>query len=483
MSRFTVFCIMPFREEFDDVYMVIKDACRDQSLGGSVTCVRADEIAKPGRITDQIIEQLRLADAVIADLTGNNPNVMYELGFAHALEKNAIILNQSVTESPFDVKTFRQIAYDRNRLVKDCRPRLIQALAEVAATVSMTAPENKAPNANTSEAAKPSAESNIRAPVPVNSDLVNRMQGSHLRLRLANKSGDTAAMRTLAEEVIALVDRVSVFAGSNKEDVTNFSRVAGNCAVEMEKAQLFRLAEDMFKRTLGLVPGYAGTHIQYADFLLDQGRTDEAILEVERASELEPDEDRLRLIRTKMAMMHGPGAKEGKEIEEKLRRDFEAKPDGVTPAASYLAFLMATKAPIQQVEELCQKWEAALPIRQKPIARRALADSLASARDYVRGIAMYNELVTEETGTKKAELLHNLATCLTMVERPDEAITRWVEAYSLMPTSAAIRAAFSQVLSIKGRLEDALAVNEGRPLPRRAEGDAGMGDAGDAEAS
>jgi hypothetical protein len=126
-----VFVLMPFKPEFDDVYMVVRDACADPTLGLAVECRRADEIEKPGRITDQIIDSIRNANAIVADLTESNPNVMYELGFAHALEKHTVIINQTVKDSPFDVAGLRQIVYDRTRLVKDCRPRLVSAMAEI----------------------------------------------------------------------------------------------------------------------------------------------------------------------------------------------------------------------------------------------------------------------------------------------------------------------------------------------------------------
>jgi hypothetical protein len=129
----TVFVLMPFREDFDDVYSVIKDAVSDvsKSAGIAIRCLRADEISTPGLITDQIIEGIGDADLLIADLTGSNPNVMYELGYAHALNKPVIILNQDVLKSPFDVKAFRQVPYDRSRVVRDCRPSLITAIQAV----------------------------------------------------------------------------------------------------------------------------------------------------------------------------------------------------------------------------------------------------------------------------------------------------------------------------------------------------------------
>lgn len=113
-SNKSVFVLMPFRGEFDDVYMVVKDAVGEaqDSLKLNLRCFRADEIAKPGRITDHILESISGADVLIADLSGNNANVMYELGFGHALKKQTIIMNQDIHSSPFDVKDFRQIVYD-----------------------------------------------------------------------------------------------------------------------------------------------------------------------------------------------------------------------------------------------------------------------------------------------------------------------------------------------------------------------------------
>ncbi|HEY5455430.1 MAG TPA: nucleoside 2-deoxyribosyltransferase, partial [Acidothermaceae bacterium] len=80
---------------------------------------RADEISKPGKITDQIIQAIRNADVVVADITGNNPNVMWELGFAHALEKMPVILNQAIAEAPFDLHDWRQVVYSRTPVDSD----------------------------------------------------------------------------------------------------------------------------------------------------------------------------------------------------------------------------------------------------------------------------------------------------------------------------------------------------------------------------
>lgn len=75
-------------------------------------CVsRADSIAEPGRITKQILEKLVSADVVIADLTGANANVMYELGLRQGLLKPYVLLCEKNQKLPFDLTDLRTIFY------------------------------------------------------------------------------------------------------------------------------------------------------------------------------------------------------------------------------------------------------------------------------------------------------------------------------------------------------------------------------------
>jgi hypothetical protein len=73
--------------------------------------VRADEIHAPGLITHQIIEHLIDADLVIADLTGNNPNVFYEIAVRHAARKPIVHLLTHGEAIPFDLKDVRTVFY------------------------------------------------------------------------------------------------------------------------------------------------------------------------------------------------------------------------------------------------------------------------------------------------------------------------------------------------------------------------------------
>lgn len=78
--------------------------------------VRSDKITKPGIITSQIINHIINDPLVIADLTGHNPNVFYELALRHAIKKPVIQLIKRGERIPFDISTQRTIQIDHKDL-------------------------------------------------------------------------------------------------------------------------------------------------------------------------------------------------------------------------------------------------------------------------------------------------------------------------------------------------------------------------------
>ena len=78
--------------------------------------IRADKISVPGIITTQIIEHIINDDLVIADLTGQNPNVFYELAVRHCAKKPILQIIQLGESIPFDVNPTRTIQVDHKDL-------------------------------------------------------------------------------------------------------------------------------------------------------------------------------------------------------------------------------------------------------------------------------------------------------------------------------------------------------------------------------
>lgn len=102
------FVVMPFAPELDDVYHLgIRETVH--TLGGA--CERADEIQHTGEILEKIYDSIRGASIIIAEVSFPNPNVFYEIGFAHALGKPVVLLTRDISDSPFDLRAYNHIVY------------------------------------------------------------------------------------------------------------------------------------------------------------------------------------------------------------------------------------------------------------------------------------------------------------------------------------------------------------------------------------
>jgi nucleoside 2-deoxyribosyltransferase len=102
-----VFVLMPFDSTFDDIYKFgIKGAADD--IGAYAE--RVDEQNFTEGILDRIFNQISKADVIVADMTGKNPNVFYEVGYAHALGKiTLLLLRRSPNSAYFLVLTDQKI--------------------------------------------------------------------------------------------------------------------------------------------------------------------------------------------------------------------------------------------------------------------------------------------------------------------------------------------------------------------------------------
>jgi hypothetical protein len=83
-----------------------------KALADAYVIERADESVNPGSITPTMIASILEADLVVADLTGFNPNVFYELAMAHGYSKPTVHIQHTGERPPFDVKDMRIITYD-----------------------------------------------------------------------------------------------------------------------------------------------------------------------------------------------------------------------------------------------------------------------------------------------------------------------------------------------------------------------------------
>lgn len=107
-GRRYAFVAMPFGGEFDDLYRdVIKPAAEN---GGWLT-VRVDEVLEATSIPELIWEEIHRCRVVIADISGNNPNVFYEVGFAHALARPTILMTRDLSKVPFDLRHRQVVLY------------------------------------------------------------------------------------------------------------------------------------------------------------------------------------------------------------------------------------------------------------------------------------------------------------------------------------------------------------------------------------
>lgn len=83
---------------------------------GDLRTVRADDVGEPGQITAQAVQHCLKARAAVADLTGGNPNVYYELSVRHGAQLPVVLIAQEGTRLPFDISQSRVIFFDHTDL-------------------------------------------------------------------------------------------------------------------------------------------------------------------------------------------------------------------------------------------------------------------------------------------------------------------------------------------------------------------------------
>lgn len=105
-----LFVVMQFSDDYNQLFCeVIKPVAEKFGF----ECIKADDIFTTGTILQDIINLITESSVIIADITPDNPNGFYEVGYSHAIGKPTILLcDRKRTKLPFDVSGFRTIFYD-----------------------------------------------------------------------------------------------------------------------------------------------------------------------------------------------------------------------------------------------------------------------------------------------------------------------------------------------------------------------------------
>jgi hypothetical protein len=102
--------MMPFHPSFNAVHVTLQQAA--ESVG--LRCRRADDIWENPAVIQDVVSLIDRSRVVICDCTGRNPNVFYEIGIAHTLGRDVILITQSEADIPFDLRHLRYIPYLNN---------------------------------------------------------------------------------------------------------------------------------------------------------------------------------------------------------------------------------------------------------------------------------------------------------------------------------------------------------------------------------
>jgi hypothetical protein len=126
------FVLMPFGPE--DLQIVYRDHLKPTVERCGLRCERSDDIYGPNVVIEDIWAGINRARFIIAELSGRNPNVFYEVGLCHVVGRDAIFLAQDINDVPFDLRHFRVIVYDYTprgvKQLEETLDRTIKALLQ-----------------------------------------------------------------------------------------------------------------------------------------------------------------------------------------------------------------------------------------------------------------------------------------------------------------------------------------------------------------
>lgn len=110
------FVILPYHNEYSAVYGTIVDSIRQLDTGEDIEFFRADHVPLASLPESNVQKHISLCDFAIADISEMNPNVMYEVGYAAALDKPVILLVERAVKPPVNLSARHVIRYNRTDL-------------------------------------------------------------------------------------------------------------------------------------------------------------------------------------------------------------------------------------------------------------------------------------------------------------------------------------------------------------------------------
>ena len=133
IERGTGFVLLPHTDQFRGIF---EYAIKPAMEASGILVKKAEDIYQPGSILAQVWERIRKAEVIVADLSGKNANVIYELGLCYSIQRCPILLVRDPAELPFNLRNLRYIEYkDSAEGTADLKRRLTATIEEFLAAV------------------------------------------------------------------------------------------------------------------------------------------------------------------------------------------------------------------------------------------------------------------------------------------------------------------------------------------------------------
>ncbi|WP_328434957.1 hypothetical protein [Streptomyces sp. NBC_00425] len=199
---------------------IVKRAAQELNL----TAVRGDQIAEPGQINLQVLDHILRAKAAVADLTGLNPNVFYELAVRHTAKLPVVLIADKECDVPFDIAQMRIISFDYTdlRSADSCRAQIVTHLRQALTS------------------------GNAESPISTTLDVLSMQVGNPVERTVAEIVTSVEEVARTQREMLTQMDRMAISARGRRSD--SAIEHALNRAIKIRRAG--ELPPEQMKREL-----------------------------------------------------------------------------------------------------------------------------------------------------------------------------------------------------------------------------------------